>query len=33
MIVIGATATLFYALAIFIPIINLLGQLSFNDLS
>ena len=27
---IGASATLFYALALFIPIINLLGQLSIN---
>ncbi len=30
MVVIGASATLFYALALFIPIINLLGQLSIN---
>ncbi len=30
MVVIGACAALFYALALFIPIINLLGQLSTN---
>jgi type II secretory pathway component PulF len=30
LVVVGASATLFYALALFIPIINLLGQLSTN---
>lgn len=30
MVLLGASATLFYALALFLPIINLLGQLSIN---